>query len=69
LSLMDMEVDEKWDEKYMPHLTSYTSSDNADNANADGNLGGRPTVQNPTNENTLISQGNGSNDQPKPSTE
>lgn len=68
LSLMDMEVDEKWDEKYMPHLTSYTSSDNADNANADGNLGGRPTVDNPTNDNTLASKANNGNDNPKPST-
>ncbi len=61
LTLMDMEVEEKWDEKYLPHLTSYTASDKA------GNLGGRPIEENPTNDNTIATKGNNSNNQPKPS--
>lgn len=64
-SLMDTEIMEKWDEKYKPHPTSYNSSGN-DSAEPD--VGGRPTVDNATNENTLISQGNDTNNQPKPST-
>ena len=31
------------------------------------NLGGRPTVDNPTNENTIISKSNNANDLPSPS--
>jgi hypothetical protein len=42
LSICDEEIEEGFDEKYPPHITSYTASDNADNANADGNLGGKP---------------------------
>jgi hypothetical protein len=68
LSLMDMENAEKWDEKYLPHLTSYTSSDRADDINPNGNLGGRPLEDNPTNDSTLVSHGNDTNNQPKPST-
>jgi hypothetical protein len=41
LNVCDEEIEDKLDEKYMPHITSYTATDNADNANADGNLGGR----------------------------
>lgn len=42
LSICDEEIESGFDERYMPHITSYTATDNADNANADGNLGGRP---------------------------
>ena len=70
VSLMDKEKAEKWDEKYKPHLTSYTSSDSADKPNPDGNLGGRPEMDNVDvkNENTLQSKTNNSNNTPKPST-
>ncbi len=42
LSAMDEEIEENFDEKYPPHITSYTASDDADTANEDDNLGGRP---------------------------
>lgn len=42
LSAMDEEIEENFDEKYPPHITSFTASDDADTANEDGNLGGRP---------------------------
>ena len=68
LSLMEMEVSEKWDSKFLPHLTSYTSSDSGDKANLNDNIGGRPSIDNPTNDNTLASQANNGNNNPKPST-
>lgn len=66
LSLMDMEKSEKWDDKYTPHPTSYNSS--GDDISNEKDKGGRPNVENATNDNTLISQGNDTNNQPKPST-
>ena len=42
MKVMDFEKEMNYDESYPPHITSYTATDNADNANADGNLGGRP---------------------------
>mgnify|MGYP000009484578 FL=1 len=66
LSLMDMEKSEKWDDKYTPHPTSYNSS--GDGISNEEDKGGRPNVENATNDNTLISQGNDTNNQPKPST-
>ena len=42
LNTMDEEIESGYDEKYLPHITSYTASDNADTANEDDNLGGRP---------------------------
>lgn len=68
LSLMEMEVSEKWDSKFLPHLTSYTSSDSGDKANPNDNLGGRPTEENPTNDNTIASKSINGNSNPKPST-
>lgn len=60
LSVLDEEIENGIFEKYQPHKTAYTlsSSDN----------GGRPSVDNPTNENTIQSKLNNSNNQPKPST-
>ena len=60
LELMNMELDEGFDEKYQPHPTSYTIS-------SDDNIGGRPETDNPQNENTAISKANGANDMPSPS--
>lgn len=60
-TLMDMELEEGFDEKYLPHPTSYTLSSN-------DNKGGRPEEENPTNENTVQTKTNNSNNQPKPST-
>ncbi len=64
LSLMDLERSDKWDDKYKPHPTSYNSS--GDNLNDD--KGGRPSVSDAINDSTLITQGNNTNNQPKPST-
>lgn len=66
LSLMDMEKLEKWDDKYTPHPTSYNSS--GDDNSSEEDKGGRPSVENATNDSTLATQGNNTNDQPKPST-
>lgn len=43
LSICDEEIEAGFSEKYPPHITSYTASDSGDNANPDGNLGGRPS--------------------------
>jgi hypothetical protein len=68
ISLMEQEFDEKWDEKYLPHPTSYTLSDSADKSNPADNVGGRPKDNNPTNNNTNQSKTSNGNNQPKPST-
>lgn len=60
ITLMDMELEEGFDEKYKPHETSYTISKN--------DKGGAPEVDNPTNVNTIQTRTNNSNKQPKPST-
>lgn len=60
-SVLDEEIENGIFEKYQPHKTAYTLS-------ASDNKGGRPTNENPTNENTLQSKANNSNNMPKPST-
>lgn len=42
IKLLDYEKQMKFDDKYLPHPTSYTLSDSADESNPDGNIGGRP---------------------------
>lgn len=61
ITLMDMEIEAGFDEKYKPHPTSFTIS-------KDDNKGGRPENDNPTNESTIQTKTNNSNKQPKPST-
>jgi len=56
LSLMEMEKIEKWDEKFKPHLTSFTATSNDK---------GRPENSNPTSENTQKSKTNNSNNVPR----
>ncbi|MEK4006350.1 hypothetical protein [Paenibacillus sp. FSL H3-0333] len=56
LALMDYELEERFEEKYKPHLTSFTATDQEP---------GRPSNDNPTNENTIKSKTNNSNAQPK----
>ena len=51
-----------FENKYPVHATSYTLS------NKEAGVG-RAKVDNPTNENTIISQSSNSNDNPKPSTQ
>lgn len=60
-SVLDEEIENGIYEKYQPHKTAYTLSSSDDK-------GGRPEEANPTNENTLQSKANSSNDMPKPST-
>lgn len=59
--VLDSEIEDGLFEKYKPHQTSYTLS-------SSDNKGGRPEVDNPTNENTIQSKTNNSNNIPKPST-
>ena len=69
LALMDEEIDLGFEEKYPPHITSYTASDNADNSNGDGNLGGRPTKKDEDlTPSAQATRNLGSNEQIKPST-
>ena len=56
LSLMEMEKEEKWDEKFKPHLTSFTATSNDK---------GRPENTDSLNENTDRSKTNNSNGIPK----
>ena len=65
-NILDEEIDNKIFDKYLPHQTSYTLSKKDGGYNNNG--GGRPSVDNPTNENTIKSQNNNGNNQPKPST-
>lgn len=57
--VLDSELEDGIYEKYLPHLTSYTTS-------KDDNAGGRPKTDNPS-ENTLKSQMNNGNAIPSPS--
>lgn len=59
LSLMDYEIDEKFDDKYKPHQTSYTLSKNNKGES------GRPVTDENTNENTIKSKTSGSNENPR----
>ncbi len=43
LSICDEEIEAGLDEKYLPHITSYTATDSADKLNPEGNFGGRPS--------------------------
>jgi len=45
LSCLDEEIEDGLDEKYPPHITSYTSSDSADKSNPESNLGGRKPIK------------------------
>ena len=59
-SVLDEEIENGIFEKYQPHKTAYTLS-------SSDNQSGRPVETNPTNENTIQSKINNSNNQPKPS--
>ena len=61
-TLMDIEREEDWDNKYTPHSTSFTLSGKSNTSN---NTGGRPTEDNPTNDSTIQGKTNGSNSQPR----
>lgn len=61
-TLMDIEREEDWDNKYPPHSTSFTLSGKS---NSDTTNGGRPAEDNPTNDSTIQGKTNGSNSQPR----
>ena len=63
-NILEQEIEDGIYEKYKPHQTSWTMSAKEEDST---NLGGRPTVDNPTNENTIISKSNNANDLPSPS--
>lgn len=70
MKLMDFEKSENYDDRYLPHITSFTATDNANDENPDNNLGGRPKKDT----SSLSDKGNqtrtnGGNNMPKPSTE
>ena len=60
-AMLDEELEADVENKYPVHKTSYTQS----SKDTDGQAG-RPTNDNPTNENTIQSKSNNSNNQPKP---
>lgn len=62
-ALLDKELEDGVEDKYPVHKTSNTLS-----AKDQNNKGGRPSIENPTNPNTIQSQLTNSNDNPKPST-
>ena len=66
-ALMNQEIEEGWDDKYLPHPTSFTISDSADKSNTGNNVGGRPENDKIATDNLNQSKTNGSNAQPKPS--
>ena len=61
-NVLDEEIDNKIFDKYQPHPTSYTMSN-------DDSAVGRPVDDTSTNPHTLKSKANNSNNQPKPSTQ
>ena len=61
--VLDEEIANGIFDKYKPHLTSWTAT-----AKDSEDKGGRPSTDSPTNENTLQSKANSSNNMPKPST-
>lgn len=63
IQLMDMELEEGFDEKYKPHPTSFTISGDG----TQDNKGGRPENENPTSSSTITSKQNNGNDMPSPS--
>lgn len=64
-NILDQEIDDGLYERYKPHQTSWTMSAKEENTSND--VGGRPSVDNPTNENTIKSKSNNANGLPSPS--
>lgn len=68
MRLMDYEKSMKFDEKYPPHVSSYTASDSADKPNPDGNVGGRtPKKDGELKDGGVQQKTNGSNKMTRPS--
>lgn len=66
-NILDQEIDDGIYQKYLPHMTSYTLSSKEETQIESQDKGGRPSVDNPTNENTIKSKSNNANDLPSPS--
>lgn len=62
-SMIEYEIEQDYENRYPVHRTSFTQSAN----DVLENKGGRPTESNPTNENTIKSKTNNSNNVVKPS--
>lgn len=60
--MLDEQLEEGVMDKYPVNATSYNTSGDSEDSD-----GGRPTIDSPTNENTIRSKTNDSNNQPKPS--
>lgn len=65
--VLDQEIEDGVFDKYLPHMTSYTMSSKEEAIETEVDKG-RPSIDNPTNENTIKSKTNDSNNIPKPST-
>ena len=67
---MEFEKSEGYDDKFLPHPTSFTISDSADKSNPDENVGGRPKKEDSKlSANGIQTRTNGGNESPKPSTQ
>lgn len=62
IQLMDMELEDDFDEKYPVHQTSFTQSNKDVN-----NKGGRPETESPASPSTIASRQNDTNNMPSPS--
>lgn len=68
-SVCDEEVYDDLDNRYPPHITSYTATDSADKSNPEENLGGRPPKDDKDlGFNGAVTKGTGANKVVKPST-
>lgn len=69
MRLMEFEQSENYDERFLPHPTSYTWSDSADKSNPEGNVGGRPIKKTKDlTDSGIQTRTNGGNKSIKPST-
>ena len=66
LSVLDQEIEDGIYQKYLPHQTSWTMSSNEKSGLVNAK-GGRPSVDIPTNDNTIRSKSAGSNETPRAS--
>jgi hypothetical protein len=65
---MEMEKELGYDDKFLPHITSFTSSDSADKSNPDDNMGGRPeSDKSDLSDSGIQTRSNGGNEMRKPS--
>ena len=64
-SVLDQEIEDGIYDRYKPHQTSWTMTAKEENLSDD--IGGRPSIETPTNENTIKSKNNNGNNLPSPS--